>query len=234
MCWDSETRRLGSSCSQSSSRGGRIYALQRVMGVVYQARSMVYQAQNNSHRFILLSMRDSIFLLFHTMMKFIKIRDVKTPERAHITDSGIDFYIPNSFPEDFDIAITPNGDVKTTTRTLAGSILLRPGQGVLIPSWIKVIIEPGYDLVFADKSWVATKQNLLIGAKVVDSSYRGEVHIHLINCSDQIQELKLGQKVVQGILRKVELATPEEITEEEFNSESSTDRGSGGFGSTGS
>lgn len=167
-------------------------------------------------------------------MKFIKTRDVKTPERAHTTDSGIDFYIPNSFPEDFEIAITPNGDVNMTTRTLAGSILLRPGRWALIPSGIKVIIEPGYDLVFENKSWVATKQNLLIGAKVVDSSYRGEVHLHVINCWDQVQEIKCGQKIAQGILRKVELATPVEITEEEFNNESNTDRGAGGFGSTGS
>lgn len=179
-------------------------------------------------------MRDSNSLLFHTMMKFIKTRDVQSPTRAHWTDSGIDFYIPNSFPEDFDIKVTPNGAIDMTTRFLAATILVRPGQWVLIPSGIKMIIEPWYDLVFDNKSWIATKWNFMVGAKVVDSSYRGEVHIHLINCSDQIQELKLGQKVVQGILRKVELATPEEITEEEFNSESSTDRGAGGFWSTGS
>lgn len=73
-------------------------------------------------------MRDSIFLLFHNMMKFIKTRDVKTPERAHDTDSGIDFYIPNSFPEDFEIAMTPNGDVNMTTKSMAGSILLKEGR----------------------------------------------------------------------------------------------------------
>lgn len=76
------------------------------------------------------------------MMKFIKIRDVQTPTRAHDTDSGIDFFVPNSFPEGFDLSITPNGDIAMTTRMLASTILLRPGQGVLIPSGIKVIIEP--------------------------------------------------------------------------------------------
>lgn len=53
------------------------------------------------------------------MMKFIKTRDVKTPERAHDTDSGIDFYVPNSFPEDFEIAMTPNGDIPMTTKSIA-------------------------------------------------------------------------------------------------------------------
>lgn len=51
----------------------------------------------------------------------------------------------------------------------------------------------------------------------------------MINCSDQVQEIKCGQKIAQGILRKVELVNPEEITEEEFESESNTDRGEGGF-----
>lgn len=165
---------------------------------------------------------------------FTKLRDVKSPTRAHDTDSGIDFFIPNSFPEDFEIKITPNGAIDMTRKFLAHKLLIRPGQGVLIPSGIAAVIEPWYDLVLDNKSWVATKWWFVVGAKVVDSSYRGEIHLHLINVSDQIQELELGQKVVQGIIRKVELSNPVEITAEEFEAESNTDRGAGGFGSTGS
>lgn len=188
--------------------------------------------------FHILSMRDSIFLLFHTMMKFIKIRDVQAPTRAHPTDAGIDFFIPNSFPEDFEIKITWS-EVPLTTRVYKTeenkwTIMIRPGQWVLIPSWIKVIIEPWYDMTFHDKSWFSTKKNMLVWAKVVDSSYRWEVHIHFINCSDQVQEVHTWDKVIQWIVRWVVLCTPEEISDEEFNNESNTDRGAGGFWSTGS
>ncbi len=43
---------------------------------------------------------------------------------------------------------------------------------MLIPSLIKTIIDPWYDLVFNNKSWIAAKKWLIIGAKVIDSSYR--------------------------------------------------------------
>jgi len=165
---------------------------------------------------------------------FTKLRDVQSPTRAHDTDSGIDFFIPNKFPEDFEIKVTPNGSVDMTRKFLAWKLLIRPGQGVLIPSGIAAVIEPWYDLVLDNKSGMSTKWWFIVGAKVVDSSYRGEIHLHLINASDQIQELELWQKVVQGIIRKVELCNPTEITQEEFDKESNTDRGAGGFGSTGS
>lgn len=87
--------------------------------------------------------------------------------------------------------------------------------------------------MFENKSGIAVKKGLVIGAKVIDADYRGEIHIHLINTSSFDQTVSLGDKVAQAILREVYLHDPKEITEDEFNEENNTERGEGGFGSTG-
>jgi dUTP pyrophosphatase len=144
------------------------------------------------------------------MLKFTKTRDVKSPVRAHETDAGIDFFIPNDFEK----------------------VVLKPGDDVLIPSGIKVLVPRNFALIFKEKSGVATKKKLTIGACVVDSDYRGEVHLHLFNNGNADQELNPGDKITQGLLIPIALDTPEEISNEEYD-KNETERASGGFGSTG-
>ena len=143
-------------------------------------------------------------------LKFIKTKEVKSPVRGHETDAGIDFFIP----EDFE------------------SITLQPNEDVLIDAGIKVIVPKGFALIFKEKSGVATKKKLTIGACVVDSDYRGVVHLHLFNNGRNEVTLEPGDKITQGILVPIALGTPTEISEEEYNSYD-TERGEGGFGSTG-
>lgn len=163
------------------------------------------------------------------MMKFIKVRDVQSPQRANSTDSGLDFFVPRDLTE---ITITWREKPWFHQVWDDTPIMIFPWEGALIPSWIKTIIEPWYDLVFDNKSWISTKRHLIIWAKVVDSSYRWEVHLHLINVWREVQVIKLWEKVAQWIIRKVELVTPEEITEKEFEECSNTTRGEGWFWST--
>jgi len=164
-------------------------------------------------------------------LKFIKTRDVKSPTRANDTDSWIDMYVPNDLDS---IKETPTEDNDTVIELdeELNCFYINPWKGLLIPTWIKTIIEPWFDLVFENKSWVSVKYGLVIGAKVVDSSYRGEIHIHVINTSDEVQYIEPWQKLAQAILRKVELDIPEEITEEEFEAQNNTNRWSWGFWST--
>jgi len=75
-------------------------------------------------------------------MKVQKLRNVKTPSRGTSASAGIDFYVPEDF--------------ETTT--------LKPGQSVLIPSGIRVQIPRGYALIAFNKSGVAVKQGLSVGA----------------------------------------------------------------------
>ena len=139
-------------------------------------------------------------------MKVQKLRNVKTPNRGTSVSAGIDFYVP----EDFE------------------TVVLKPGQSVLIPSGIKAQVPRGYALIAFNKSGVATKQGLQVGACVVDEDYRLEIHLHVINISDKDQTVATGQKLIQFVLIPVCYFDVEEVD----NIENNTER-KGGFGSTG-
>ncbi len=141
-------------------------------------------------------------------MKVQKLRNVKTPNRGTSVSAGIDFYVP----EDFETAT------------------LKPGESVLIPSGIRVQVPRGYALIAFNKSGVAVKQGLSVGACVVDEDYEGEVHLHMINTSDKEQVIATGQKLVQFVLIPVSYFDVEEVDEMPSRN---TERGVGGFGSTG-
>lgn len=143
-------------------------------------------------------------------MKFTKIRDVKSPKRANSTDAGIDFFIPNDFTDQS----------------------LLPGDDILIPSGIKVEVPVGCALVAFNKSGVATRKNLQVGACVVDTGYQGEVHVHLTNIGSRVQQVEHGDKIVQFVLLKLGDPILEEVSEKLLYTEDSS-RGEGGFGSTG-
>lgn len=115
------------------------------------------------------------------------------------------------------------------------SILIPPHERVLIPSGIKVWIEPKDSaLIATNKSGVATKKGLTVGATTVDSLYTGEVHISLINTNNYYIDIECGDKIVQFIHTPVILSQMNEISEDEYNRISTgSARGSGGFGSTG-
>ena len=144
-------------------------------------------------------------------MKISKIRNVKTPERGTPLSAGLDFFVPNDFP---------------------GEHFLLPGDAVNIPSGIKVKVPHGFALVFMNKSGVAVKKGLQVGACVVDEDYQGEVHLHVRNTSTDVQSIKPGEKLVQALLIPVDYCDVEVVNVDELY-EGGTQRGEGGFGSTG-
>lgn len=145
-------------------------------------------------------------------MKILKIRDVKTPVRANNNDAGIDFFIPNDF----------------------GFKILMPNESILIPSGIKASIPQGHALIAFNKSGIATKKNLVVGACVIDESYQGEIHIHVINVGKEPQQLNSGEKIVQFVCLPINYTNIEEVEDEtELYNGVVTSRGQGGFGSTG-
>ena len=142
---------------------------------------------------------------------FTKTKDVTSPVRGHDTDAGIDFFIPNDCEDKW----------------------LEPGEDVLVNSGIKVIIPKGYALIFKEKSGIATKRKLAVGAAVVDSDYRGEVHFHLINIGNEsVKAYSAGDKIIQGLVVPISLCSIEEISTTEYDKDK-TIRDIGGFGSTG-
>ena len=101
-----------------------------------------------------------------------------------------------------------------------------------IPSGIKVDIPNGTMLQVCNKSGIASKKGLLVGACIVDSDYQGEMHLNLWNVSNKAVTLASGTKLVQMILVPILLPELEEVLEGDlFVGE--TERGTGGFGSTG-
>jgi dUTP pyrophosphatase len=171
-------------------------------------------------------------------LKYCKVREVKSPNRAHPEDAGIDFYVPTTIDVDTfneKCKVTEDSpEYKLDDNGNITEITIHPGESVLLPSGIKVKVPSGYMLQFTNKSGVASKKHLIVGANVVDCGYEGECHINLHNVSTYNQIIYAGDKIVQGILIPVALNMPEEMKDErELYGETESARGSGGFGSSG-
>lgn len=147
------------------------------------------------------------------MLIFNKMRDVKDPSRGTRDSAGIDFYIPEDWAGH------------------SGRVV-RPGESYNIPSGIRLVIEQGYAGVFFNKSSIGVS-GLMVGACVVDSDYRGEVHLNVHNVSNKEITLLPGQKLTQMLILAVEPVKMYEATDEVFQKFNNTQRGTGGFGSTG-
>ncbi|MBL7058626.1 dUTP diphosphatase [Patescibacteria group bacterium] len=137
------------------------------------------------------------------VLKIEKISPLtKTPSRAHLGDAGLDIYSSQYYT-------------------------LMSGEKALISTGIKLAIPEGCVGLVWDKSGIA-KQGIHAMAGVIDSGYRGEVLVNLINLSNNIYTIAPGQKIAQLLIQKVE--TPLII---EDKVENNTSRGEGSFGSTG-
>ena len=87
-------------------------------------------------------------------------------------------------------------------------------------------------LEIKNKSSIAAKKQLLVGACVVDSGYDGEIFVNLHNTGKQTHWFRDGDKVAQGVLIPVDLCEVVEVSEGKLNIDST--RGDGALGSTGS
>jgi len=138
------------------------------------------------------------------MLEFKKLHpDAVVPKRAHGDDAGLDVYTIE------DIRIPARGDMVT-------------GLGLACK------FPKGHALLVYNKSGRATKLKLDKGAEVIDAGYRGEIHVHLFNHSDLNVVIKKGEKIAQLILVPIWAGQPVEVDELD-----NTERGDGGFGSSG-
>ncbi len=104
---------------------------------------------------------------------------------------------------------------------------LQPGERKLISTGIAAELPRGYAVLIWDKSGVANSGIKTMGG-VIDCHYRGEYKIIMYNTSSEIYEIKKGQKIAQALIQPVVSAKVIEAQEL-----SDTERGEGGFGSTG-
>lgn len=228
-------------------------------------------------------------------IKFLKIRDVKSPSRAFTYDAGIDFYVPKfnkefikdlkeknpQFGSDNYIESSGSGTSSSGCITLSSNSTfvvssgtssypksevryelndnnhntikfdeelglnyfnLAPHQRILIPSGIKSrMANPGRALIASNKSGVATKHGLVFGAQVVDYTYKGEIHLSVINTSTKLVRIYEDMKILQFVetpvfFSNIEITEPIDgkynITHDEFYKGLEDDRKDGGFGHT--
>ena len=109
-------------------------------------------------------------------------------------------------------------------------ITLQNGERRLFPTGLSMEIEVGYEGQVRPRSGLAFKQGLTVlnSPGTIDSDYRGDVGVILINLSGTAQIINPGDRIAQMVFAKYEIAEIESTSEL-----SSTERGDGGFGSTG-
>ncbi len=110
------------------------------------------------------------------------------------------------------------------------TLVLEPGQRKLIPTGLKIALEPGYEAQVRPRSGLALKHGISApnSPGTIDSDYRGEVGVILINLGELPFEIKRGDRIAQMVIARYEQARMVEV-----EAVDETARGGGGFGSTG-
>jgi len=131
--------------------------------------------------------------------------NAKIPVMAHEGDSGFDLYASET-------------------------LILEPGERKLVATGIKISMPKGFEAQVRPKSGLAIKSGLSVlnTPGTIDSGYRGEVKVILVNLAKEPFQVETGQKIAQLVFQKVECP---ELTEVQKLDE--TNRSEGGFGSTG-
>jgi dUTP pyrophosphatase len=113
---------------------------------------------------------------------------------------------------------------------LAGEVVLRPGERLLVPTGLALEIPPGWEGQVRPRSGLALRHGIgMVNAPgTIDSDYRGEVGVLLINLGAEPFTLRRGDRIAQLVIARVE-----SVEWEEAEALDGSDRGEGGFGSTG-
>ncbi|MDO8997108.1 MAG: dUTP diphosphatase [Sediminibacterium sp.] len=114
---------------------------------------------------------------------------------------------------------------------IAEPLVLQPLSRDLVPTGLFVEIPLGYEIQIRPRSGLAIKQGItcLNTPGTIDADYRGEIKVILINLSNEPQTIHPADRIAQMVVQKVEVV--QWVAVEEL---SDSDRGTGGFGSTGS
>ena len=139
------------------------------------------------------------------MIKIKLLNDAaKIPPKAHKSDAGWDLYASYT------------------------SQPVYPHKRRLVSTDISIAIPDGYCGLIWPRSGLSVKKGIDVLAGVIDSGYRGEIKVCLLNTSDQIVHIHPGDRIAQLIIQKVE-----DVKFLEVDNLDDTDRGEGGFGSSG-
>jgi dUTP pyrophosphatase len=109
-------------------------------------------------------------------------------------------------------------------------IHLKPLERTLVPTGLYIELPDGYEAQIRPRSGLAIKQGItcLNTPGTIDADYRGEIKVILINLSQEIQDIKPGDRIAQMVVQKVE-----QVQWEQVDILNTTVRDAGGFGHTG-
>ena len=113
---------------------------------------------------------------------------------------------------------------------IKNNIIIFPGEKALVPTGFSIAIPIGYEIQIRPRSGLAAKKSITVlnTPGTIDADYRGEIKVILINLGKEKFIIKNGDRIAQMVICPVVQADLEEVDEL-----SDTERGSGGFGSTG-
>ena len=150
------------------------------------------------------------------IIEFMRVKDcVMTPTRSNPSDAGLDIY--------------------AHIGKMGESVEVLPSQSVLVPTGLKFGVPHGYMLQVMNRSSVAAKRGLVVGAHVIDSGYDGEVFINLHNVGAKSQQIYHGDKIAQLVMIPIVPFRAHEIRDDQLYVLPITisNRGDGALGSTG-
>lgn len=109
-------------------------------------------------------------------------------------------------------------------------IMLKPLERRLVPTGIYIALPPGYEAQVRPRSGLATKHGITVinAPGTVDADYRGEIRVSLVNLSNENFVIEDGERIAQMIV-----ARHETVEWSEVDTLDETERGAGGWGSTG-
>lgn len=118
-------------------------------------------------------------------------------------------------------------DVRANTTE---GIRLAPLERAMVPTGLYVEIPEGYEIQVRPRSGLAAKYGISVANApgTIDPDYRGEIKVILVNLSNEVFELKPGERIAQLVVAqftRIEWESVEQLSD--------TERGAGGFGSTG-
>ena len=140
-------------------------------------------------------------------VRILKIdKDLPTPNYKHHGDAGMDLFA-----------------AETTN--------LMPGERIQIKTGTRFAISNDYEIQIRPRSGLAVRHGISIVNTpcTIDAGYRGDIDIPIINHGKEAYEIKRGERIAQAVFKKVEIVDLEEVEAWEED----TERGTGGFGSSG-
>ena len=113
---------------------------------------------------------------------------------------------------------------------LSEPVVLQPLQRTLVPTGLYIALPQGFEAQVRPRSGLALKHGITVlnTPGTIDADYRGEIRVILVNLSDAPFEIVPGERIAQMVI-----ARHEQVTWEQVDALDETQRGAGGFGSTG-